>query len=152
MLQVGDKAPEFMLPDKDNQQVALRSFDNEYTVIFFYPKDNTPGCTIETKGFNDLAETFRKHNIGVIGISGGDAASKTSFCEKVGKEIKLLSDENFQVSEKFGVYGEKKFMGRTFMGIKRATFILDKDKKVIKVYSTVKPLIHPKEVLDFLVK
>lgn len=152
MLNIGDKAPEFMLPDKDNQQVALRSFDQDHVVIFFYPKDNTPGCAIETKGFNDLAEKFREHNIGVIGISGGDAESKKSFCEKVGKEIKLLSDTNFQVCEKYGVYGEKKFMGKTYMGISRVTYILDKDKKVIKVYPSVKPLIHPKEVLTYLTK
>lgn len=152
MLQIGDQAPEFMLPDKDNTQVALRSFSNKHTVIFFYPKDNTPGCTIETKGFNDLVEEFRKHDIGIMGISGGDAESKTSFCQKVGKEVKLLSDNNFSVSEKFGVYGEKKFMGRTYMGISRVTFILDKDKKIIKVYDQVKPLIHPKEVLKFLTK
>ncbi|MCA9477845.1 MAG: thioredoxin-dependent thiol peroxidase [Nanoarchaeota archaeon] len=152
MLHIGDTAPEFMLPDKDEQQVALRSYTQDRVVIFFYPKDNTPGCALETKGFNELAQEFQKNNIGVIGISGGDAASKTSFCEKVGKEVKLLSDTNFSVCEKYGVYGEKKFMGRTYMGINRITFIIDKDRKVIKVYDEVKPAVHPKEVLNYLVK
>ena len=152
MLNIGDTAPEFVLHDKDENLVALRSFDQDHLVIFFYPKDNTPGCSIETKGFNDLAENFRSNNIGLIGISGGDATSKTRFCEKVGKEVKLLSDTNFSVSEKYGVYGEKKFMGRTYMGINRITYVLDKERKVVMVYDKVKPLIHAKEVLDNLVK
>ena len=152
MLNIGDTAPEFMLPDKNDNQVALRSYDEENLVIFFYPKDNTPGCAIETRGFNKLAEEFKKNNIGVIGISGGDAESKTKFCEKVGNEVRLLSDSNFKVCEKFGVYGEKKFMGRTYMGISRVTFILDKERKVIQIYDKVKPLIHPKEVLNYLTK
>ena len=151
-IKVGDALPAFTLLDQNNTPISTADFIGQPLVIFFYPKDNTPGCAIETKKFNDLAEEFQKNNIGVIGISGGDSVSKTKFCEKVGQNIRLLSDSNFKVCEKYGVYGEKKFMGRTYMGISRVTYILDKDKKVIQVYPKVKPLIHAKEVFDYLVK
>lgn len=149
-LEVGTKAPDFMLPDKNGTNHSLASASTKYIVLYFYPKDNTPGCSIEAKGFNDLLDDFKKANTTIIGISGGDNESKQKFCEKYDLQFLLLSDENFKVCEKYDVYGEKKFMGRTYMGVNRITYVLDDKKNIIKVYNTVKPPIHPKEVLDFV--
>lgn len=148
MIDVGKKAPSFSLPDKDGKKVSLKDIDSDYVVIYFYPKDNTPGCSIEANGFEKLKAKFKKAGATIIGISGGDEKSKTKFCEKQNLSLTLLSDIDFKVSSKYGVYGEKKFMGRTYMGISRVSFLLDKNKYVIKRYDAVKPLIHPQEVLD----
>ncbi|MBN1175690.1 thioredoxin-dependent thiol peroxidase [Candidatus Woesearchaeota archaeon] len=148
MIDVGKKAPSFSLSDKDGKKISLKDVDASYTVVYFYPKDNAPGCTIEAHGFEKLKTKFKNANAVVVGISGGDEKSKTKFCEKQNLSILLLSDSDFAVSTKYGVYGEKKFMGKTYMGINRVTFLLDKDKKVIKRYDSVKPLTHPQNVLD----
>lgn len=150
MVSVGKKAPAFNLPNKDGIKLALKDIDTDYTVVYFYPKDNTPGCTIEAQGFNKLLAKFNKLNTTIIGISGGDEKSKTKFCDKHKLKMILLSDSDFSVSEKYGVYGEKKFMGRTYMGINRQTFILDKDKKIVKIYEKVSPPIHPQEVFEHI--
>lgn len=150
LLKEGVKAPSFSLKDKDNQVHNLKDINSDFIVIYFYPKDNTPGCTIEANMFNKDLDKFKKLNTTIIGISGGDSKSKTKFCEKHDLKLLLLSDTDFKVSEKFGVYGEKKFMGRTYMGINRVTFTLDKNKYVIKVFQKVKPPIHSKEVLEFI--
>ncbi len=147
MLTEGKKAPSFSLPDKDGNKHALADISTPYTLLFFYPKDNTPGCSIESDLMNKNAEEFQELGCTVIGISGGDEKSKTKFCKKYDLEIPMLSDTDFSVSESYGVYGEKKFMGRTYMGISRVSFLLDKDKKIIKVYDNVKPPTHTADVL-----
>lgn len=152
MIKEGKKAPSFKLKDKDEKFISLNDFDSDYYIIYFYPKDNTPGCTIEAQMFSKDKSKFNKLNSTIIGISGGDQKTKTKFCKKNNLKIILLSDTDFKVSTKYGVYGEKKFMGRTYMGINRVTFILDKNKKIIKIFDKVKPLIHSKEVLDFIKK
>jgi peroxiredoxin Q/BCP len=149
-MEEGNKAPNFTLEDKDGTIHKLESIKSKYTVVYFYPKDNTPGCTVEAQKFTELKKNFEKLDTTVIGISGGDQKSKTKFCEKHNLSIILLSDTEFKVSEKYGVYGLKKFMGREYMGINRITFILDKDKKIIKKYDKIKPLVHAQEVLDFI--
>jgi peroxiredoxin Q/BCP len=149
-LEIGKKAPAFNLSDKDNNKVALKDITTDYTVVYFYPKDNTPGCTIEAHEFSKLNNEFKKANTTIIGISGGDEKTKKKFCEKNKLTITLLSDTDNKVGEKYGVFGEKKFMGRTYQGYNRITFILDKNKKVIQRYDKVKPLIHAKEVLEFI--
>ena len=146
----GKNAPDFALPDKDGRVHKLKEITSKFTVIYFYPKDNTPGCTVEANMFNRDLSSFKKLDTTIIGISGGDEKSKTKFCEKHGISFPLLSDTDFKVSSKYGVYGEKKFMGRSYMGIARMTFVLDENKKVIKVYEKVKPPTHSKEVLDFI--
>ncbi len=148
--QEGKKAPAFNLPDKDGEKHRLNSMESEFIVLFFYPKDNTPGCTIESRGFSKHIKSFEKLGATVIGISGGDEKSKTKFCEKQKLKTLMLSDTDFAVSKKYKVYGPKKFMGKTFQGISRTTFVLDKNKKIIKIFDKVKPPLHPKEVLDFL--
>jgi len=145
------KAPSFKLKNKDGKIISLNNIKSDYIVVYFYPKDNTSGCTIEAKMFSKDLNKFKKINTEIIGISGGDEKTKTRFVEKNNLKITLLSDPEFKVSTKYGVYGEKKMMGRTYMGIKRTTFILDKNKKIIKIFNKVKPLIHSKEVYDFIV-
>ena len=146
----GRKAPKFSLLDKDGKAHSLSEFQEEYVVVFFYPKDNTPGCTIETKGFDALGPEFSRAGIRVVGISGGNEKSKGKFCDKYGFQVLLLSDTDFEVSKAYGVYGEKKFMGRTFSGIHRVTFVIDSGRKVLKVFGKVKPGKHPHEVLDYI--
>jgi peroxiredoxin Q/BCP len=146
----GEKAPAFTLANKENKQVSLDSIDAEYIVLFFYPKDDTPGCTLEAKGFNAYQAEFEKKNVELLGISGGDKRSKEKFCKKHSLDLNLLIDSDFEVATRYQAYGEKKFMGRTFEGIHRKTFILDRDKTILKVFEKVSPKNHPQEVLAFL--
>jgi thioredoxin-dependent peroxiredoxin len=149
LLQKGKKAPQFSLEDKDGALHGLCK-DSDYTVLFFYPKDNTPGCTIEAKEFSEALQRFARLKIKVIGISGGDAKSKTKFCDKHGLVVPMVSDEDFAVSTAYGVYGEKKFMGRVFDGIHRTTFIIGKNRTIQHVFDKVKPEGHAQEVLDVI--
>jgi len=151
-LEVGKTAPDFSLKDKDGKITNLKETitNHNHTIIYFYPKDNTPGCTIEANDFTKYQNDFNKLNTKIIGISGGDEKSKEKFCTAHNIKITLLSDPDFKTSTKYGVYGEKSFMGRKFMGIKRFTFILDKNKKIIKIYPNVKAKDHAEEVLEFI--
>ncbi|MDP4039754.1 MAG: peroxiredoxin [Candidatus Pacearchaeota archaeon] len=144
------KSKNFKLKDKFGKPHELNDFKEKYKVIYFYPKDNTPGCTIEANQFSELLKDFKKLSTKIIGISGGDEKSKTKFCEKYNLKVLLLSDPDFKVSKDFKVYGEKSFMGRKFLGINRRTFILDKNNNILKVYEKVNALGHAKEVLDFI--
>ena len=146
----GDIAPDFTLLDKDNVEHSLSHFQTKYTVVYFYPRDSTPGCTLQAKAFTDLLPTFKKLDTQIIGISGGTAKTKEKFCDKNNILILLLSDTDFQVAEAYGSYGQKMFMGRTFLGIKRDTYILDENKKVIKIFKNVKAAKNPQEIADFL--
>ena len=150
MLKQGSKAPEFSLKDRNSNLVNLKEISSKFIIVYFYPKDNTPGCTIEAKEFSNLTDEFKKLGVKIIGISGGDEKSKKSFCNKYDLKVILLSDPDFSVSKKYKVYGKKSFMGKEFFGIKRTTFILDKSKKIIKIYQNVSPSGHAQEVLNFL--
>ncbi len=150
MIKVGKKAIDFKLKDKDSKVWSLKNIKTKFTVIYFYPKDNTPGCTIEAIDFSKSMEKLKKASATVIGISGGNEKSKEKFCKKNNLSVLLLSDTDFEVSKKYGLYGEKKFMGRKYMGIFRTTLILDKNKKIIKIYENVKILGHTNEVLEFI--
>jgi thioredoxin-dependent peroxiredoxin len=147
-LAVGKKAPAFTLEDKQGVKHALKDIDSEFTVLYFYPKDNTPGCTLEAVAFSTLKKKFEQLGVTIIGISGGDQKSKTRFCEKNKLAITLLSDTDNNIGKKYGVFGEKKFMGRTYLGYKRSTFLLDKNKKIIERYDNVKAATHPQQLLD----
>lgn len=140
----------FSLQDKTGKTYSLKDFDSDFIVLYFYPKDNTPGCTIEAKEFSNNIEEFKKVNAQVIGISGGSEKTKTKFCEKHDLKVLLLSDPDFSVSKSYGVYGEKSFLGKKYFGISRVTFIIDKNKNIIKTYTKVKPITHATEVLKFL--
>lgn len=150
MIEEGKKAPTFTLKDKNGDKHKLSDTSAKFTIVYFYPKDNTPGCTLEAQAFNRDLKKYEQLNAQIYGISGGDDDSKSKFCQKYDLNLVLLSDPEFKISSKYGVYGEKQFMGRTSMGIARKTFVLDQDQKVLKIYHKVKPEEHSKEVLKFI--
>lgn len=157
MPKIGDNAPEISLKDGDGKVHSIRDSGSTYIVLYFYPKDDTPGCTIEANMFNKKLDQLKKLKVEVIGISGGDENSKKKFCEKYGLKFTLLSDKDFSVCKKYGTYGEKSFMGRKYFGISRITYILhrhylskSKDYKIEKIFEKVEPENHAEEVYKFI--
>ena len=144
------KAPDFTLPSTNGEKQKLKDLLGKYVVIYFYPKDDTPGCTIETNDFNKLLPKFKKLNCEIFGISKDTIKSHDKFREKFKIKFDLLSDEEIKVLKKYKVWGKKKFMGREFMGIIRSTILIDKKGKIIKVWDNVKVKDHAKEVLETL--
>jgi peroxiredoxin Q/BCP len=150
LLKLGDKAPEFTLQDMNDCELSLSKVDSIYKVVYFYPKDNTPGCTIQAQQFSKDLKKLKELNAEVIGISGGDAKSKTLFCNKNKLSVTLLSDTDFEIAKKYGVFGEKFFMGRKYLGISRVTFLLDKNNQIIKVYEKASPEKNSAEIISVL--
>lgn len=146
-LKIGQKAPRFSLKDKDGQEHSLSDSKADFTVLYFYPKDSTPGCTLEAQEFSELLPKFKARNVEVFGVSGGNDKTKAAFCKKHSLNVTLLSDSDLKVAEAYGVYGTKKFMGRTFQGIFRTTFLIDKSGRIAGVFETVKAKGHAQEVL-----
>lgn len=144
------KAPQFSLPDKDGMMHSLKEWKDNYIVVYFYPKDDTPGCTIEALEFSSTLKQFAKLGARVVGISGGDEKSKASFCKKHKLQVLLLSDGDFAVAKRFESYGAKTFMGRKYTGILRSTFVLDANHKILKRYDNVSAKGHAEEVLGFI--
>jgi peroxiredoxin Q/BCP len=140
----------FKLQDKNGKAFTLDSFKGMKKVVYFYPKDDTPGCTVETKGFDTYLPKFIAKKTAVIGISGGDNKSKAKFCKKHKFRLPLLSDPTNKVAKAYGAFGEKVFMGRKYKGILRNTYILDEKNKLVKSFENVTPATHPEEVLKFL--
>jgi len=149
-LKINDKAPSFVLPSTSKEKFFLKDSLGKYIVIYFYPKDDTPGCTIETNDFNKLLSKFKKLECEVYGISKDNLKSHDKFRDKYKIKFDLLSDEELKVLKKYKVWGKKKFMGREFMGILRTTFLIDKKGKIIKIWDNVKVKDHAKEVLETL--
>ena len=150
MIKENTKAPDFTLPSTNGENQKLKDLLGKYVVIYFYPKDDTPGCTIETNDFNKLLPKFKKLNCEIFGISKDTIKSHDKFREKFKIKFDLLSDEEIKVLKKYKVWGKKKFMGREFMGIIRSTFLIDKKGKIVKVWDNVKVKDHAKEVLEAL--
>lgn len=150
MIKEKTKAPDFTLPSTNGENQKLKDLLGKYVVIYFYPKDDTPGCTIETNDFNKLLPKFKKLNCEIFGISKDTIKSHDKFKEKFKIKFDLLSDEELKVLKKYKVWGKKKFMGREFMGIIRSTLLIDKKGKVLKVWDNVKVKDHAKEVLETL--
>ena len=150
MIKENTKAPDFALPSTNGENQKLKDLLGKYVVIYFYPKDDTPGCTIETNDFNKLLPKFKKLNCEIFGISKDSIKSHDKFREKFKIKFNLLSDEEIKVLKKYKVWGKKKFMGREFMGIIRSTFLIDKKGKIIKIWNDVKVKDHAKEVLETL--
>jgi peroxiredoxin Q/BCP len=146
-LKVGQTAPKFSLKDKDGKAHSIGALKADFTVLYFYPKDDTPGCTLEAKEFSQSLPKFKSRNVSVVGVSGGNEKTKANFCKKYSLKIPLVSDPNFKVSKSYGAYGTKKFMGRSFQGIFRKTFLLDKTGKIARIFDSVKPEGHAEEVL-----
>ena len=150
MLTVGSKAPDFSLPDKDGNPVSLSDFRGRKVVLYFYPKDNTPGCTRQACAFAGAYEAFKNQNVAVIGISKDSTASHQKFAEKYGLPFLLLSDPERIAIEAYGVWQEKKNYGKTSMGVVRSTFVIDKAGVIEKVMPKVKPDTNAAEILDYL--
>ena len=146
-LKEGDKAPDFTVRDGEGQTVRLRDLRGKKVVLYFYPKDDTPGCTKEACSFRDSFAKFKKRDIEVLGVSFDSEAKHKKFAQKFDLPFRLLADTDRSIAESFGTYGEKKFMGRTYMGIHRMTFLIDEKGKIKKIFNKVKPEEHAKEVL-----
>ena len=144
------KALNFTLPSTNNVNFSLKDSLGKYVVLYFYPKDDTPGCTIETNDFNKLFFQFKKLECEIYGISKDNIKSHDKFRDKYKIKFDLLSDEELKVLKKYKVWGKKKFMGREFMGIIRTTYLIDKKGKIIKIWENVKVKDHAKEVLETL--
>ena len=142
-------APNFKIPSTNSKKFQLNKVKSKYKVLYFYPKDNTPGCTIETKDFNSLLSQFKKLDCEVIGISKDNMESHEKFRDKFKIKFDLVADVKKEAIKAYKVWGKKKFMGREFMGLIRSTFLL-KDDKIIKEWRSVKVKDHAKEVLKFL--
>tara|TARA_Y100000766_G_scaffold251584_1_gene235352 strand:- start:133 stop:603 length:471 start_codon:yes stop_codon:yes gene_type:complete len=150
MLKINSKAPTFVATSTSNNNYSLKDSIGKYVVLYFYPKDDTPGCTIETNDFNKLLSKFKKLDCEVYGVSKDNLKSHDKFRDKYKIKFDLLSDEDLKVLKKYKVWGKKKFMGREFMGIIRTTYLIDKKGKVLKVWNNVKVKDHAKEVLETL--
>ena len=144
------KAPSFKLKSTNDEVVNLKSIKNSYIVLYFYPKDDTPGCTVETIDFNKLLKEFKKLDCEVYGISKDDVKSHKKFKTKYKIKFDLLADKEKKMIKSYKVWGKKKFMGREFMGIVRTTFLLDKKRSIIKTWKNVKVKDHAKDVLNTL--
>ena len=148
MPEINDTAPDFTLPRDGGGEVSLAELRGSKVVLFFYPKDDTPGCTKESIGFSADVEAFEAAGAKVFGISKDPVASHDKFVKKHGLAVPLLSDAEGSVCEDYGVWKEKKMYGKTFMGIERSTFLIDADGKIARVWPKVKVDGHVAEVLD----
>lgn len=146
----GDKAPSFSLPDKDGELIHSNDYQNERILLYFYPKAMTPGCTIQACNLRDNIDEFKKYNITIIGISTDKPEKLLRFTEKELLNFDLLSDHNHTVAESFGVWGQKEFMGKTYDGIHRISFLIGIDGVIEKVFDNFKTNNHHDIILNYL--
>ncbi len=149
-MKIGRKAPEFALKDRTGKSYSLKSFTADNLIVYFYPKDDTPGCTIQAQEFSKSLAALARQKAQVVGISGGDERTKASFCKKFQLKLVLLSDPGFETSKAWGAYGEKSFMGRKSEGILRNTYLLNRERKIVKIFEKVKPETHLEEIFAAL--
>ena len=150
MLKNGDIAPDFTLLDSEGNTASLSDFKGNKVIIYFYPKDDTSGCTKEACNFRDNYSQLKEKNVVVIGISKDSVSSHVKFKNKYDLPFILLSDPNHQVIETYGAYGEKKMYGRTYMGTIRMTYLVSEEGLILKIYDKVKPDKHVEEILKDL--
>ena len=150
MLEVGTKAPDFTLPDKEGKPVSLSDFLGKKVVLYFYPRDNTPGCTRQACAFARSYSEFEGKNTVVIGVSKDSAASHLKFAQKYELPFVLLSDPELQAIQAYGVWQEKKLYGKVSMGVVRSTYLIDEQGMIEKVMPKVKPDTNAQEILDYL--
>lgn len=146
-LSIGDKAPEFTLPDQDGENHSLSDYHGAPLVLYFYPKDNTSGCTKEACGFRDDYSAYQQAGVKVLGVSPDSSKSHTNFIAKYELPFTLLSDPEHQVLSLYGAWGLKKMYGREYEGVLRTTYLIDADGKIAKIYRKVKPAEHSAEIL-----
>lgn len=149
-LQAGDRAPEFSLPDQSGEQVSLNALSGKKVLLYFYPKAMTPGCTVQAQGLRDTKAELEKLNVVVLGVSPDPVKRLPKFIEKENLNFTLLSDEDHQVAEAFGVWGPKKFMGKEYDGIHRVSFLIDETGHISQVFDKFKTKEHHQVVLDYL--
>ena len=147
-LQPGDEAPTFVLKDQDGEPVDLGSYRGRKVIVYFYPKDDTPGCTKEACQFNDELSAFENQGVDVIGISGDDAESHRRFRGKYGLRFELLSDPGHEVMDRYGAYGEKLLYGKPTVGVIRSTFLIDEDGRIQQAWYNVQADGHAAKVLE----
>ena len=152
MIEEGESVPKFAINDANGNKVKSTDFKGKNHVIYFYPKDFTPGCSTQADEFSTEYKKFQKEDIEIIGISPDDVNSHKKFCTKMGIKYVLLSDTEKEVSNAFGVWGMKKFMGREYMGVTRSSFLVNEKSKIFKIYHKVKPAGHAKQVLEDFIK
>jgi peroxiredoxin Q/BCP len=143
----GAKAPDFTAVAHDGSEVKLSAFKGRPVVLYFYPKDDTPGCTVEACGFRDAHARFGRHKAVVLGVSPDSPRSHEKFRQKFGLPFTLLADEDHTLAQKYGAWREKSMYGKRFMGIARSTFVIDRAGRIAKAFTTVKPAGHEQEVL-----
>ena len=149
-LEAGTRIPDFATTDDQGNEVSSSNMNGSKFLLYFYPRDNTPGCTAEACGFRDLWDGFKNKKIQIFGVSGDSAKSHKKFREKFDLPFSLLMDEDHSLAKAFGVWGLKKFMGREFDGIHRMSFLINEEGKIEKAYHKVKAKEHPDQVLDDL--
>lgn len=148
MLKEGTSAPAFKTTDQHGESVSLKDLRGRKVVLYFYPKDDTPGCTKEACSFRDAYSKFKKKDITVLGVSPDKESAHKKFVTKYQLPFTLLADTDHSIAEAYGVWGEKKFMGRTYLGVHRTTFLIDEKGKIRKIFEKVKPEDHASEVLE----
>jgi peroxiredoxin Q/BCP len=149
-LKEGAKAPTFNLPSSTGKKIALKDLKGKKVVLYFYPKDSTPGCTTEACNFRDDIKEYEKRGAVVLGVSADSVASHEKFIAKQNLSFPLLSDEDHAVCEKYGVWQEKSLYGKKFMGIVRSTFLIDEEGRIARIYPKVKVANHSQEILKAL--
>ncbi len=147
-LKIGQKAPDFTLPDGEGKEHSLSDYAGQWVLLYFYPKDDTPGCTIEACTIRDHYASFQKMKMKVLGVSVDGAKSHEKFAKKYDLPFTLLSDEKKEVVKLYGVWQKKKMMGKEYMGTVRTSFLIDPKGKIAKMYEAVKPELHAGEVLE----
>ena len=150
MVEEGKPAPMFTLPSDSGEDVSLESFRGKRVVLYFYPKDDTPGCTAQACGIRDVWGEFERAGAVVLGVSPDKPSKHVKFRQKYGLPFTLLSDEEHDVAEKYGTWVEKSMYGKTYMGMERSTFVIDADGNVAKIMRNVKPSEHTDDVLALL--
>jgi thioredoxin-dependent peroxiredoxin len=150
VVEEGQEAPDFELTSDSGERVRLSQFRGRPVVLYFYSRDGSPGCTKQACGIRDSYHAFEERDAVVLGISTDDESSHVRFKEKHGLPFTLLSDPDHEVAQRYGVWGERKFAGKTYMGVERSTFLIDPEGRVAKVMRRVKPATHAELVLDAL--
>jgi peroxiredoxin Q/BCP len=150
VIEQGERAPDFTLPDQDGNPVTLSELRGQPVVLYFYPKADTPGCTTQACGIRDHRADYERAGARVLGVSPDPVPAIRKFADKYELDFELLADEDHEVAELYGVWGEKKMYGKTYLGVQRATFVIDPDGTIAKVFPKVSPKTHDELVLDVL--
>jgi peroxiredoxin Q/BCP len=150
MIEEGQEAPGFELTSDTGERVSLSQFRGKPVVLYFYPKDDTPGCTAQACGIRDSYEDFTEQGAVVLGVSPDDESSHVKFKQKYGLPFTLLADPDHEVADQYGVWGERKYMGKTYWGVERSTFLIDEEGRIAKIMRRVKPDTHADQVLAAL--